>query len=229
MKILAIGAHPDDIEIFMYGFVSSCKKRGDKIFLATATDGAAGNIKLDNNLSAIRKKESLKALSKLGNPSFLNLPDGNLSYFEKSKTVIHDYIIDINPDLIVTHSPEDYHPDHRSLSKIVSDIAGFKCPLILADTLMGVGFVPEIYVDITDHFEDKLNAILAHDSQNPNKFIEATTILNRFRSAQCNGPKNTYAEAYRFDKRFPFSYINDLLPKSPKYRPYYKKKSDGLI
>ena len=39
MKILAIGAHPDDIEIFMYGFLAVCKNRGDLINMAVATDG----------------------------------------------------------------------------------------------------------------------------------------------------------------------------------------------
>ena len=42
MKILAVGAHPDDIEIFMYGFLSICRDRGDEIFLSIATDGSAG-------------------------------------------------------------------------------------------------------------------------------------------------------------------------------------------
>ena len=44
MKILAIGAHPDDIEIFMYGFLSVCLKRGDEIYTMIATDGSAGKI-----------------------------------------------------------------------------------------------------------------------------------------------------------------------------------------
>ena len=44
MKILAIGAHPDDIEIFMYGFLSVCLKRGDEIYTMIATDGSAGNV-----------------------------------------------------------------------------------------------------------------------------------------------------------------------------------------
>ena len=50
MKILAIGAHPDDIEIFMYGLLYLLKKRGDKIFLAIATDGSLGGNDSDKNL-----------------------------------------------------------------------------------------------------------------------------------------------------------------------------------
>ena len=60
MKILAIGAHPDDIEIFMYGFLSVCKNRGDEIDLIIATDGAAGSVLSNVNLAEIRKKPSEK-------------------------------------------------------------------------------------------------------------------------------------------------------------------------
>ena len=45
MKILAVGAHPDDIEIFMYGLLSVCKNRGDELVLVVATEGAAGKYK----------------------------------------------------------------------------------------------------------------------------------------------------------------------------------------
>ena len=55
MKIMAIGAHPDDIEIFMYGLLFAFKSRGDILKLLIATDGAAGTIKNKLNLIKIRK------------------------------------------------------------------------------------------------------------------------------------------------------------------------------
>jgi len=229
MRVLAIGAHPDDIEIFMYGFIAQCQKRGDEIFLTVATDGAAGNLQNFQNLKSVRYSETIEGLKKLGIPEFLELPDGKLSSCSKSRSHIKEHISSINPDIIVTHAPEDYHPDHRALSIYVSDAAGFKIPVILSDTLMGVNFMPEIYVDISDFMNDKANAILQHKSQKPENFVSAVKILNRFRSAQCNGPVNTYAEAYRIEKRFPFSDIRNLLPKSPLYRKYYSKDSNGLI
>ena len=57
MKILAIGAHPDDIEIFMFGLLSIYSNRGDEIGLIVATDGAAGNVISNKSLSKIRKKK----------------------------------------------------------------------------------------------------------------------------------------------------------------------------
>ena len=61
MKILAIGAHPDDIEIFMYGFLSLSKDEGHTINLTVATDGSKGGENKQNILIRQRKDESMKA------------------------------------------------------------------------------------------------------------------------------------------------------------------------
>ena len=94
-------------------------------------------------------------------------------------------------------------------------MTGFSCPVLYADTLMGVGFTPEFYVDITPYFAAKRQAILAHHSQSPNRFVEAATLQNRFRAAQCNAPDGHYAEAYRAAARFPFADIRAILPPPP--------------
>ena len=60
MKILAVGAHPDDIEIFMYGTLSIFSKRDDEIKMIIATDGGAGIVATNKNLSKIRKKKLKK-------------------------------------------------------------------------------------------------------------------------------------------------------------------------
>ena len=229
MKILAIGSHPDDIEIFMFGFLSACLQRGDQICLAIATDGSMGGVYPGLKLAKKRKLEAQDGLKYLGKPIFLNFQDGSLHDEKMAPKVIKEIVNDNRPDLIVTHAPEDYHPDHRTLSKYVSNAAGFNCPILLSDTLMGVKFKPDYYVDITPFFQLKSDAILAHKSQNPIKFLEATKILNRFRSAQCNQPEGHYAEAYRYEKRFPFSDIRHMLPLSPIYKPYYQNIEGALI
>ena len=229
MKILAIGSHPDDIEIFMFGFLSACLQRGDDICLAIATDGSLGGEVPGLELAKIRLVEAEKGLKHLGQPIFLNFKDGNLSNELDAPKKIKELINDNKPDLIVTHSPEDYHPDHRTLYKYVRNAVGFTCPVLLSDTLMGVNFIPEYYVDITKFFSLKKTAILSHKSQNPRRFFEATQILNRFRSAQCNAPEDHYAEAYRFEKTFPFSDIRNMLPSPPTYKPYYKNLKGALL
>ena len=59
MKILALGAHPDDIEIFMYGLVSTYKKEGNQVFTMIATDGSKGGSPKDNLLSKKEKRRLL--------------------------------------------------------------------------------------------------------------------------------------------------------------------------
>jgi N-acetylglucosamine malate deacetylase 1 len=229
MKILAIGSHPDDIEIFMFGLLSACADRGDEICLVIATDGSLGGQKPSSELTKIRKLESERGLISLGKPSFLNFKDGSLHDERDAPKEIKNVIENNNPDLVITHAPEDYHPDHRTLSNYVKNAVGFSCPVLFCETLLGVNFIPEYYVDITKFFELKKEAIFAHTSQNPGRFFEATKILNRFRSAQCNAPNNHYAETYRFEKSFPFSDIRQMLPSSPVYKPYYKNIDEALI
>ena len=230
MKILAIGAHPDDIEIFMYGMLSACKARGDDIALAVVTDGAAGTVLSGSDgLAAQRVTETTEGLADLGVPQLLDLPDGKLAGAAEADARIAALIKGAAPDLIVTHAPEDYHPDHRALSKNVTDAAGFICPVLFADTLMGVGFIPDFYVDITPFIEAKMSAIGAHHSQQPEKFADATRLHNRFRAAQCNAPDGQYAEAYRFQPRFPFGDIRALIPSAPPVRAFYEAGSNTLL
>jgi len=229
MKILAIGAHPDDIEIFMFGLLLTYANRGDIISMVVATDGAAGSVLSNQNLKSIRTKESITALKNLGKPKFLDFPDGQLSNNYSIISSLNKIIKNDKPDLIITHAPEDYHPDHRALSNYVMTAAGFFCPVIFCETLMGVNFIPEFYIDITPVFNQKKEAILAHKSQCPDKFLEAVVLMNRYRSAQCNSSNANYAEVYRHQKTFPFADIRDLLPTAPKISEYYKNNEKSFI
>jgi LmbE family N-acetylglucosaminyl deacetylase len=229
LKIMAIGAHPDDIEIFFYGTLAACRDRGDVISLVVATDGAAGGDDPGPALAERRRGETERGLVQLGNPIMLDLPDGRLAETTGVAAKLRDVVTETNPDLILTHAPEDYHPDHRALSHLVADIASFSCPVLLADTLMGVGFDPEVYIDITAYADEKHDAIMAHESQEPHRFSRAATIMNRFRSAQCNAPDDHRAEAWRIESRFPFADIRLMLPPSPPMRPFYVRGSGALI
>jgi len=229
LNITAIGAHPDDLEIFMYGCLAAMKARGDRLTLIVATDGAKGGSEPGPALAAQRAEETQKGLVDLGKPQLLGLPDGALAMARDARQVITEAINASQPDVIITHGPEDYHPDHRALAHYVQDAAGFRCPILIADTLMGVGFQPEFYVDITPHMAAKEKAIMAHTSQMPHRFTDAARITNRFRAAQCNAPDGHYAEAYRLERRFPFTDIRSLLPDAPPYRPFYVPDSDALI
>ncbi|TIX47473.1 MAG: PIG-L family deacetylase, partial [Mesorhizobium sp.] len=75
------------------------------------------------------------------------------------------------------------------------------------------------YVDISGHAGIKADAIRAHRSQDPERFVEASRTLNAFRASQCNGASGALAEAFRFEPVFPFADIRALLPPAPPIRP----------
>lgn len=229
MKVLAIGAHPDDIEIFMFGLLTLFKERGDQIFLMIATDGAMGGADIGESLKNKRKCEAISGLKNLSSPIFLDIADGDLGDNPQHKKIIKENILNIMPDLIITHSKNDYHADHRSLSLLTSSAVSHYIPIMYCDTLMGINFQPNYYVDITDVFITKKTAILNHYSQNPQRFVDLSILMNSYRAAQCNSPKGTYVEAYHFIQSFPFSDIRNILPPSPKLRPFYIENKNGFL
>ncbi len=229
MKILAIGAHPDDIEIYMFGLLLVYLNQGHDVYPLIATDGSLGTVTIKKNLKNIRKKETETALKKFKNTIFIDEKDGSLSSSNSIINKLKKNISSISPDIIITHSSSDYHPDHRALAKYVKESAGFHCPVIYADTLMGVNFNPNIYIDISQHIEEKLSAIMCHQSQNPEKFVHTTKLLNNFRAGQCNGKVDGYAEAYFFESIFPFSDIRNLLPQAPMTYKYYQNVPGSFL
>ncbi len=229
MKVLALGAHPDDIEIFMYGLLSIYKKEGYEVYTIIATDGAKGGEITDDKLVEQRAHETINGLKKLSSPIFLNLPDGELGALSKYRKILKESIFKIMPDLIITHSENDYHADHKSLSLLTQGAVSHYIPILYCDTLMGINFNPDYYFDITEYFDLKKKAIMKHRSQNPKRFVDLSELMNSYRAAQCNAPKGMYAEAYNFKPSFPFSDIRDILPKAIQLRPFDIKSHHGFL
>ena len=229
MKVLAIGAHPDDIEIFMYGLLSIYKKEGHEVYTMIATDGAKGGAIKGRKLAKQRANEAISALAKLSSPIFLNLPDGELGDELEHTKILKENILKIMPDLIITHSENDYHADHKSLSLITKGAVSHYIPILYCDTLMGINFNPTYYVDITSYHELKKEAVLKHKTQKPHRFVDLIELMNSYRAAQCNAPKGNYAEAYSFVPSFPFSDIREILPAPIKLRPFHIENQHGFL
>ena len=229
MKVLAIGAHPDDIEIFMYGLLSIYKKEGHEVFTMIATDGAKGGAFTGKKLAKKRANEAINGLKKLSSPIFLNLPDGELGIEMGHAMIIKESILKIMPDLIITHSENDYHADHKSLSIITKGAISHYIPILYCDTLMGINFNPNYYVDITNYHKLKKEAVLKHKTQKPHRFVDLFELMNSYRAAQCNAPKGNYAEAYSFIPSFPFSDVRELLPAPLQLRPFHIENQHGFL
>ncbi|MCU0909095.1 MAG: PIG-L family deacetylase [Rhodobacteraceae bacterium] len=224
MRILALGAHPDDLEIFAWGTICAWAGMGATLTLAVATDGAAGGDDPGPDLARLRAGEAAAAAAPLGlPPRMLGFPDGRLMPDAALTDTLTALIVETRPDLILTHAPNDYHADHRALSAAVSLAASFRAPVVHMDTLNGTGFTPTLWVDATAHWSAKEAAIRAHASQKPDRFVQMAARQAAFRAGECNAPVDAdpppRAEAFRFDPRFPFADIRALMPPAPPVRP----------
>ena len=219
MRILALGAHPDDLEIFAYGALAAWAAMGADLVLAIATDGAKGGATPGPALARRRAEETTAALAPLGLPRFLGFADGALRADAALEGALAALIAETAPDLVLTHAPNDYHADHRALSAAALQAANFAVPVLFMDTLNGTGFQPTHWVDVTAHWPAKEAAIRAHDSQSPERFIATANRQAAYRAGECNAPPEARAEAFRFEPRFPFADIRALMPPAPPLRP----------
>ena len=234
MRILAIGAHPDDIELACCGTLAKCIKRGDTVIVCHVSSGSLGHVVIPpDELRLIRANEAKKAGALAGVQEVLCAGFDDLEIFDTKAA--RDKIVDIikyaNPDLIITHDPNDYMPDHTTVSKLVFDasftatLPNYKSkykqpakmvPLYYMDTLAGVNFNPTEYVDISDEIELKLKMLECHESQvawmrdhDGIDFADLVKTMSRYRAYQCGA---SYAEAFRQCQTYLKGTTKRLLP-----------------
>ena len=114
MNVLAIGAHPDDLEILCGGTLARCAQRGDQVTMLIMSDGSAGHAEIGaEELAAIREREARAAAAVIGAELvWLGLRDEFVFNDEPTRFRLLNAIRGARPDLILTHAREDYHPDH---------------------------------------------------------------------------------------------------------------------
>ena len=232
MNVLAIGCHPDDIEISCSGTLIKCVQRGDKVTVCHVANGNMGHeIISPDDLREIRIGEAKNA-GKLAGIEVVTLDIGDLlpngcNVEQRDKVV--ELIKKVQPDFIITHSPTDYMPDHREVSKLVFDASfaasvphygnGGKAavtPLFYMDNLAGMNFNPTEYVDITNEIDLKINMLECHESQlkwmrdhDHIDFAEFVRSCSRFRGIQSGVD---YAEAFTQEFVWPKVTTKRLLP-----------------
>jgi len=218
MRVLAVGAHPDDIELLCAGTLAKFKKQGAEIFMSYLCNGDKGHFKIPPaELAKIRKKEAENSAKILGAQILGGFfPDVDVYQDNEVRKKVVELIRIARPDLIITHFPEDYICDHTITSRLVIEasfiatLPNYKtehkahtllCPVIFMDTLAGVNFIPTEYVDISDFIEIKEKMLLAHQSQykwlkehDGIDYVEFMRKVASFRGLQC-GVK--YAEGFR--------------------------------
>ncbi len=220
MRVLAIGCHPDDIEIACAGTLAKCVKRGDEVYVCHLSSGDLGHVVIPpEELKVMRANEAKKAASLAGVKEVIYGGFNDLDIYTENKEArdkVVEVIRKVNPDFIITHNPNDYMPDHTAVSKLVFD-ASFTAtlpnyppktdkparlvPIYYMDTLCGVDFVPTEFVDITEEIDLKLQMLECHASQlvwmrehDGIDFADMVKTCSKYRGYQCGA---TYAEGFR--------------------------------
>lgn len=235
MIILAIGCHPDDLEIGCGGTLALYNRRGHSVYMCHVANGDMGHaVIMPGDLAKLRTAEAEASGAVLGAKQVFNINVPDLfvdSHNEDQVRALVEVIRSVRPDMIITHSPEDYMRDHVETSKLVfnasfsSSIPHYEtesksyptiAPLYYMDALAGLGFLPEEYADITETLDIKLNALEKHESQikwlrdhDGIDFLDFVRTVSKFRGLQ-SGVK--YAEGFRVCKSWPRIITKRLLP-----------------
>jgi N-acetylglucosamine malate deacetylase 1 len=183
LRILVIGAHPDDCEYSAGGVTCLWTQLGHKVKTVSLTNGDAGHIDTAGaHLARRRTAEAAAAAKAMGAESLvLTNHDGELMPTLENRMEIIRIIREFQADLVLTHRTNDYHPDHRYTGVLVQDAINMvivanlmpQTPAIRMPVLMYMWdhfqkpypFIPDVIVDIDEVYEQKIDALHCHTSQ----------------------------------------------------------------
>ncbi len=170
MTILAVGAHPDDIELGCGGTLASLTRLHERVVMLVMTEGQRGpggdRDRRVERLVAVRREEQERAAELLGAEVIWGgLMDCEVIVNHDTIDRVTEVIDDVDPRVIVTHWGQDSHQDHRAVSSIVTAAARRHPNVLYFGGPTSLGFVPSIYVDVTGSVDAKISAIALHKSQ----------------------------------------------------------------
>ena len=235
MRVLAVGCHPDDLEIACGGTLRKYVEQGADVYTCHVANGNQGHVVIEpKELAEIRAKEFEAASAVIGAKGTFNLDVGDM-LVNSHDPAIMDAMADVvrftRPDVIICHNDTDYMQDHTEASRIATN--GSFCsglnhrprqyeafssfiPVFFMDTLAGVGFQPTHYVDITNQIDTKIKALECHESQlkwmfehDHIDFADMVRTCSKYRGYQCGVP---YAEGFRPYNVYPRYCTKNLLP-----------------
>lgn len=233
-RVMAIVAHPDDVELLCAGTLAKFRQHGADVAVTIACRGdRGGGAASREELAGIREAEATEAARLLGAEiHFLRLSDAEVWDDVPTRQLFLAAIRNFDPELIVTHSPTDYHQDHRNVSALVSDCSWYAASpghhtlpattpvaapvtVLYCDNVAAMNFEPSHLVDISSVMELKLAMLRCHRSQlarqdsGMDQLVELATTQARLRGMQCGVQ---YAEGFAVCMRFGRRRPEPLLP-----------------
>jgi len=179
MNILAVGAHPDDIEYGCAGTLIKYRRQGHNIFLCVVTNGSA------KDDPEMRKKEQREAarLMDAKDVFFLEHVDTEVACSRQLIMDIENVAREVKPDFAFVPYPDDTHQDHRALAQAVIPASRSLIKNVLYfEGFSSINFNPTVYVDVGDVLEYKLACLEAHKSQVMNTYVHERSIVDVARS-----------------------------------------------
>ncbi|HMK82383.1 MAG TPA: PIG-L family deacetylase [Candidatus Bathyarchaeia archaeon] len=182
MNILAIGAHPDDIELGCGGLLLKCASQGHSINMYALTRGAASG---DPRQRTRELHESAKFIGAT-NLWIDNLEDTKLTVNDELINHIEHIINKSRPDLILTHSDGDSHHDHRAIALATVEAGRFYSNILAYEIPLTKNFSPQVYFDVSDVIDKKVRLIEIFWSQHSKLYLKANAIkgLAEYRALQ---------------------------------------------
>ena len=195
MIILAIGAHPDDIELGCGGLLLKAVREGHKVYMYTLTRGAASGD------PAQRTREQIEAAKFIGADTLWidSFEDTKLSMNIELIRRIESVINYSRADVVYTHPLEDTHHDHRAVAEATIEAGRFVPNILSYEMPVTKDFKPHVYYDISDVIDDKIELLSVFSSQQHKMFIcsNATKGLAQYRALQSRlHPLVTSVEAF---------------------------------
>lgn len=179
MKILAIGAHPDDIEVGCAGTLLKYAKQGHEIFMLIMTEGQMGGESSARKTEQLHSSNILKPIDVMWG----GYKDTELS--TNMNQMVHDIELilkEVKPDFTFVHYSEDTHQDHRALSKATVTASRYIRNVLFYEGPTAHDFSPAVFVDINESLDDKISMLLAHKSQVMKTNIEGLSIVDIVKS-----------------------------------------------
>jgi LmbE family N-acetylglucosaminyl deacetylase len=199
MNILAIGAHPDDIELGCGGTLLKASRQGHNIYMYTLTRGAASGDPEQ------RTRELMKSAKFIGAKRLWidNFEDTKLSLSSELINHIEFFVNKADPDIVITHALGDSHHDHRAIAASTLEAGRFIPNILAYEIPVTRDFKPQVYYDISDVIDDKIELINIFWSQRSKMFTKSNAIkgIGEYRALQSRlNTQVTCVEAFEVQK-----------------------------